>query len=64
VKSEGTLEGEDNRRARWVLVGLLREQEGYVLASDIWRPDEYHVCLALEGKHWLVSKISHEVLLR
>jgi len=64
VRSEGTLKGADDRRTEWVLVGLPIDQEGYVLASDIWKPDEYHVCFAKEGNFWLVSKISNEVLLR
>jgi hypothetical protein len=63
VRSEGTVQGDDVRGTLWVLIGL-PDRDAYVLASDIWRPDEYHVCFAQEGTQWLVSQMSREVLSR
>ena len=60
VQSFGTIDDRDRSGRVWVEIGL-PDGTGYVPDSEIWRPDEYHVCLAKTGSSWLVSTIGTHV---
>ena len=60
VGSEGTLAGHSDLGSTWVLITLPGPREGYVLDSDIWRPDEYHVCFEKASNAWVVSTVGKD----
>lgn len=58
VKTTGAHSGHESRFSRWYEVELAESKRGWVAASALMNPADYHACFARIGERWLLVDFS------